>query len=138
MKLLMLLLLTACATMSEGEYKRTYPLADFNSSKSAQDTYQLLKDKMTKCYPQSDYPTYQMTTGEFDQEKEKGTIRYKVDNQTAGSKILVLVEVAKNDQGSLVKTFSRGDLFHAASVYRHQIQKWLDGKKVDCDARGEI
>ncbi len=180
MKILLLLLVTACSTYTQGEYKRKFHLADYKSPKSAVEVHTMLTEKMTKCYTQSDYPLYEKTISSFDAEKNVGLIKYVIDNQTRGPRTLVMVEIMSGDEdtpvrnqdaeavisdvektiekerkntkldttkalpqleikhGSLVKVYSKGDLFHADSVYQHQIQKWLDGKTVDCDSHGEI
>lgn len=180
MKILLLLLVTACSTYTEGEYKRKFHLADYKSPKSAVEVHTMLTEKMTKCYTQSDYPLYEKTVSKFDAERNVGFIKYDIDNQTRGPRTLVMVEVMSGDEdtpvrnqdaqgvisdvektvekekketkldstkalpqlevkhGSLVKVYSKGDLFHADSVYQHQIQKWIDGMTVDCHAHGDI
>jgi len=134
----LLLLLISCSTMTQGKYKKEYYLEDVKTTLAPSAVYQLLSGKMTKCYTQSDYPVFEKTISEFDQSKELGTITYDVDNQSAGRKSLVLVEVVKDEAGSIVKIYAKGDLLRTPASFKHQIHKWLDGKKVDCDSRGQI
>jgi hypothetical protein len=139
MKLLLpLFILVACTTSNEGKYKREYHVEDFVTSMAPDVAHGMLAQKMTKCYQQSDYPAYRKTVSEFDQVSQTGTISYETDTQSMGPRSLVLVEVSKDSAGSIVKVYSKGDLFRAPTVYSHQIHKWLDGKKVDCDSHGEI
>jgi hypothetical protein len=137
-KLLILLSLVACSTMTEGTYKKKFHVEDFKSTESSQKIFEILKAKMEQCYPQSDYPTFEKTISQFDAPTGVGSVKYQVDNQSMGAKTLVLVEIMKLDNGSLIKLYSKGDLLRSPSVFKHQVQKWLDGKKVDCDSRGEI
>ena len=135
---LLLLLLVSCASMSEGSYKKKFHIEDYKSSLTPVAAYELLAAKMKKCYSQSDYPVYEKTVAEFNAATQTGTITYEIDNQSMGPKPLVLVEVVSDPDGSMVKIYSKGDVFRPASGYKHQIHKWLDGKKVDCDSRGQI
>jgi hypothetical protein len=93
---------------------------------------------MTKCYPQSEYPVYEKTVSSFDAAKDAGTVYYEIDNQSMGPKILVLVEIEKTETGSVAKVYSKGDLLRTPNSFKHQIHKWIDGKKVDCDGQGQI
>lgn len=140
MKYLILLTLIACSGMSEGRYRKEFHQADYATTKSPVETYQLIKDKMTKCYPQSDYPMFEKTVANFNEAKSTGSISYQVDNQSLGPKMMVLVDVLPKAEGSgsLVKIYAKGDLTQSASGYKHDVFKWLEGKKVDCDARGKI
>jgi hypothetical protein len=135
---LLLLFLVGCASMSQGKYKKEFHLEDFKSSSAPQALFTLLSDKMTKCYPQSDYPVFEKTIANFDDAKQVGTISYDVDNQSIGRKMLVLVEIISDSSGSLVKVYAKGDLLRSPDSFKHQIHKWIDGKKVDCDSRGQI
>lgn len=134
----LLLLLVGCSSLSEGGYKRKYHVEDFKSTMEPSVVHTMLADKMKKCYPQSDYPVYEKTVSAFDVTKQVGTISYEIDNQSMGPTPLVLVEVVQEPTGSMVRVYSKGDLFRPAAVYQHQIHKWLDGKKVDCHSHGEI
>jgi hypothetical protein len=134
----LLLFLVGCASMSQGKYKKEFHLEDFKSSSSPQTVFSLLSEKMTKCYPQSEYPVFEKTIASFDPEKQVGTISYDVDNQSIGRKMLVLVEVFSDSSGTLIKVYAKGDLLRSADSFKHQIHKWIDGKKVDCDSRGQI
>lgn len=139
MKFLILLLVTAaCSSSSVGKYKKQYHIEDYKSSMTPAQAYTLLADRMKRCYPQSDYPVYEKTVAKFDDAKETGTITYEIDNQSMGPKPLAIVEVVKDEAGSLVKIYSKGDLFRPASVYKHHVHKWIEGKKVDCDSFGQI
>ena len=134
-----LLLLVACSGMSEGTYKKKYHLNDFQSDKTSVASFKLLSEKMKKCYPESPYPAYEKTVANFNEEKQTGTIAHEIDNQGLGPQVLVLIEIFPVDvNASLIKVYSKGDLFRARGVYKHQIQKWLDGKVVDCNSRGKI
>ena len=137
MKLLLLFTLISCS-MTEGTYKKKFHLQDLKSNLAPSVVHLMLVDKMTKCYPQSDYPVYEKTVSVFDEAKQFGTIAYEIDNQSTGPKPLVFVEVVKDEMGSMVKVYSKGDLFRPPGVYSHQIQKWVDGKKVDCHSHGKI
>ncbi len=136
--IVMALVCVGCSTMTQGKYKKAYHLEDYSSSQDAVSVHGMLTEKMTKCYPQSDYPMYEKTVTSFDATKQSGTIVYEVDNQSLGPKILVLVEVEKADSGSMVKVYSKGDLLRSPGHFKHQVHKWLDGKKVDCDSQGQI
>ncbi len=137
MKFLFLLVLFSCS-MTQGTYKKKFHLEDFQSKLTAADVHAMLTKKMLKCYPQSDYPVYEKTESHFDVVKQSGTISYVIDNQSLSPVTLVLVEIENDVIGSNIKVYAKGDLFRPASIYRHQIQKWLDGKKVDCNSHGEI
>ena len=137
MKFLLLFILISCS-MTEGTYKKKFHLQDFKSKLAPSVVHRMLVDKMTRCYPQSDYPVYEKTVSVFDEAKQFGTIAYEIDNQSTGPKPLVFVEVVKDEMGSMVKVYSKGDLFRPPGVYSHQIQKWVDGKKVDCHSHGKI
>lgn len=137
MKLLLLFSLISCS-MTEGTYKKKFHLEDLKSTLAPSVVHRMLVDKMTRCYTQSDYPVYEKTVSFFDEAKQFGTIAYEIDNQSSGPKPLVFVEVLKDEAGSIVKVYSKGDLFRAPGVYSHQIQKWVDGKKVDCHSHGKI
>ncbi len=134
----LLLFLVGCAGMSEGTYKKKFHQEDFKSTLTPAAAHALLTEKMKKCYPQSDYPVYEKTVSEFDAVKQVGTVAYEIDNQSIGPQPLVLVEVEPDALGSIIKVYSKGTLFKAPTVYTHQIQKWIDGKKVDCDSHGQI
>lgn len=135
----LLLFLVGCAGMSEGTYKKKFHVEDIISNLDPSVAHALLLEKMTKCYPQSDYPTYEKTVGAFDAVKQTGTVAYEKDIQSMGPQPLVLVEVFQGfSTGSIVKIYSKGDLFVKPTIYQHQIQKWLVGKKVDCHSHGEI
>jgi hypothetical protein len=136
--LLTLFIIAGCSTMTQGKYKKEFHLEDFQSKSSPLDVHQLLTEKMTKCYPQSEYPSYEKTLSSFDQVKEIGTVYYEVDHQSMGPKILVLVEIEKADGGSLVKVYSQGDFLRSPASFKHHVHKWLDGKKVDCNSQGQI
>lgn len=138
MKYLILLALVACSGMSDGRYRKDFFQGDYVSEKSPQELYTLLKEKMTKCYPQSDYPKHEKTLAEFNSTKNSGTIRYEVDHQSMGPRPLVLVDVIPAETGSIVKVYSKGDLTQTGTGFKHDVHKWLEGKKVDCDARGKI
>jgi hypothetical protein len=138
LKYLILLTLVACSGMSEGRYRKDFHQGDYTSEKASEEVYALLKQNMTKCYPQSDYPMYEKTVGDFDHAKNSGFVRYEVDNQSMGPRTLVLVDVQPLETGSTIKVFSKGNLTKTGTAFKHDIQKWLDGKKVDCDARGKI
>jgi hypothetical protein len=142
MKILMLILLTlaSCSSITEGKYKKKYHVEDYQTTMESSVVHALLKAKMKACYPQSDYPSYEKTISEFDVGNLEGTISYVVDKQSLGPRTLLLVEVINDPKtsGSVVKIFAKGDLFRPASVYKHQVHKWITGKKVDCDSRGEI
>lgn len=138
MKYLILFALVACSGMTDGRYRKDFHQGDYNSEKAPQEVYSLLKEKMTKCYSQSDYPKYEKTLGDFDGAKNTGYIRYEVDHQSLGPKTLVLVDVTAGTTGSVVKVYSKGDLTQTGTGFKHDIHKWLEGKKVDCDARGKI
>ncbi len=133
-----LALLTACSTMTKGKYKKEFHLEDYQSSKSPEELHKLLTEKMTKCYPQSEYPVYEKTISEYNAAKNSGSVHYEIDNQSMGPKILVYVEVEKTDTGSVAKVYSKGDLLRTPNSFKHQVHKWLDGKKVDCDGQGQI
>jgi hypothetical protein len=124
--------------MTEGSYKKKFHLADYKSTLAPSVVHSLLVDKMTKCYTQSDYPVYEKTVSVFDEAKQFGTIAYEIDNQSLGPRPLVFVEVIKDEMGSIVKVYSKGDIFRPPGVYSHQIHKWVDGKKVDCHSHGKI
>jgi hypothetical protein len=136
--ILALILLSACSTMTKGKYKKEFYLEDYPTAKAPSDLHKLLTEKMTKCYPQSEYPVYEKTVSSFDAAKDAGTVYYEIDNQSIGPKILVLVEVEKTDSGSVAKVYSKGDLLRTPNSFKHQIHKWIDGKKVDCDGQGQI
>lgn len=136
--ILLLLVVAACSHTSEGGYKKKYHVGDYTSTMAPQEMHNLLHTNMKKCYTQSDYPLYEKTISKFDPETSSGTVSYKIDNQSMGPKTLVLVEVLRASEGSLVKVYSQGDVFRPAGVYRHQVQKWVDGLKVDCHSHGEI
>lgn len=138
MKFLILLIFFSCSTMTEGTYKKKFHLEDYKSKQEPAPVYVMLLRKMKKCYPQSDYPAYKKTVGTFDAAKEFGTIYYELDIQSLGPKPLVIVEVMKDVEGTMVKVYSKGDIFRPASVYKHHIHKWLQDKKVDCDSHGQI
>lgn len=138
MKYFIFLSLVACSTMSDGSYKKKYHLADFNSTQSSQAVHDMLVEKMTKCYTQSNYPLYEQTVSKFDHEFQSGEIAYVIDNQGMGPQPLVIVDIVRVESGSVVKVYSKGGLLRSAGVYEHQIQKWVDGKTVDCDSRGII
>lgn len=138
MKFFLLLLVVSCSTMTEGKYKKKYHLEDFKSKQAPSLVHAMLMGKMKKCYTQSDYPVYEKTVGNFDVTTEFGTIYYEIDNQSLGPKPLVIVEVMKDPEGSLIKVYSKGDMFRPAGVYKHQIHKWLEDKKVDCHSHGQI
>jgi len=142
MKILILSLLTlvSCSSITESKYKKSYHLEDYKTNMEPSVVHALLASKMKACYPQSDYPVYEKTISGFDVGSLQGTISYVIDNQSLGPKTLVLVEIVNdpNAFGSIVKIFAKGDLFRPAGVYKHQIHKWIEGKKVDCDSRGEI
>ena len=137
MKFLLLFILISCS-MTEGTYKKKFHLQDLKSKLAPSVVHRMLVDKMTRCYPQSDYPVYEKTVSVFDDAKQFGKIAYEIDNQSTGPKPLVFVEVVKDEMGSMVKVYSKGDLFRPPGVYSHQIQKWVDGKKVDCHSHGKI
>lgn len=124
--------------MTEGEYKRKFHVTDINSPKKPAEVHAFLKDKMTRCYQQKDYPVYEKTLSNFDQKKNSGVITYEIDNQSQGPIRMVLVDVLPTEKGSVVKVYSKGDLFRPAGVYEHQIQKWMDGKMVNCNAHGML
>lgn len=136
--ILLALVCAGCSTMTQGKYKKNFHLEDYTSDKDALTVHSLLAEKMTKCYPQSAYPIYEKTVSSFDANKQVGVISYEVDNQSLGPKILVLVEVEKAEKGSLVKVYAKGDLLRSPGHFKHQVHKWLDGKKVDCDSHGQI
>ena len=138
--MLLLLTLTACSSISESKYKKKYHIDDYQTTMESSVVHALLKSKMRACYPQSDYPSYEKIISDFDVATLEGTISYVVDKQSIGPRTLVLVEVVNDSKtaGSIVKIFAKGDLFRPASVYKHQIHKWITGKKVDCDSRGKI
>lgn len=136
--ILALTLLSACSTMTKGKYKKEFHLEDYSSAKSPADLHKHLTEKMTKCYPQSEYPVYEKTVSSFDAAKDVGTVYYEIDNQSMGPKILVLVEIEKTETGSVAKVYSKGDLLRTPNSFKHQIHKWIDGKKVDCDGQGQI
>ena len=135
--LIALLVLVGCS-MTQGKYKKKFHLEDFQTTMDPAAAHALLAHKMKDCYPQSAYPVYEKTLSHFDVTSQTGTISYEIDNQSLGPQTLVLVEVVKSPTGSVVQVYAKGDLFRRATVYQHQIQKWLDGKKVDCDSRGQI
>lgn len=136
--LLLVFILASCSTMTEGTYKKKFHLEDYFSKQKPADVHSMLIEKMKKCYPQSDYPVYEKTVGSFDRVKETGTIYYEIDNQSLGPKPLVIVDIMKDPQGSLIKVYAKGDMFRPATIFKHQVHKWLDGKKVDCHSHGEI
>ena len=138
MKFLILLIVVSCSSFNEGKYKKEFHQEDYVSTMAPDVAHAMLTKKMTKCYQQSDYPAYRKTVSTFDQASQTGTISYETDTQSLGPKPLVLVEVSKDTAGSVVKIYSKGDVFKPATIYSHQIHKWLDGKKVDCDSHGEI
>ena len=72
----LLLLLVGCAGMSEGTYKKKFHVEDFVSNLEPSIVHSMLLEKMTKCYPQSDYPVYEKTVGAFDAVKQAGTVAY--------------------------------------------------------------
>lgn len=138
MKYLLLLSLIACSTMSDGSYKKKYHLEDFKSIQSSKFIHDMLVDKMTRCYKQSGYPTYEQTVSKFDETDQSGEIAYVIDNQTMGPRPMVIVDVIKDGEGSIVKVYSKGSVFYNAGVYKHQVQKWVNGKTVDCNSHGQI
>ena len=138
MKYFMLLALVACSSMSDGSYKKKFHLDDFKSSNNSKVMFDTLADKMTKCYKQSGYPAYEQTVAKFDPQDSSGEIAYVIDNQTMGPQPLVIVDVLSTGEGSLVKVYSRGGMLRPAGVYKHQVQKWVDGKTVDCGSHGQI
>ena len=138
MKLFLLLLVVSCSTMTEGTYKKKYHLEDYKSKLEPSVVHGMLFRKMKKCYTQSDYPVYEKTVGTFDVTTQAGTIYYEIDNQSLGPKPLVIVDIMKDPEGSLIKVYAKGDMFRPASIYKHQIHKWLNDKKVDCDSHGQI
>jgi hypothetical protein len=138
MKYLMLLALVACSTMSDGSYKKKFHLGDYKSSNTSKVMHEILVDKMTKCYKQSGYPAYEQTVSKFDHTDLSGEVAYVIDNQTMGPQPLVIVDVLSSGEGSLVKVYSNGGMLRPAGVYKHQIQKWVDGKTVDCGSHGQI
>lgn len=136
-----LLFLVACSGTSQGEYRKKYHVEDFTSTMAPAELHGILVRKMKKCYPQSDYPTYEKTVFDFNPEKQLGTITYEVDTQSIGPQPLVVVEVMNEPAGaggSLVKVYAKGEILRPGTIYSHQIHKWIDGKKVDCDSQGEI
>ena len=132
------LFVVSCSSLSDGEFKKRYHLEDFKSKKPAAELHQELKVKMTKCYPQKDYPTYEKTVGKFNPKTESGDIVYEIDNQSMGAQPLLIVEVVKDGTGSIAKVYSKGSIFHPAGVYKHHVQKWVDGLKADCHSHGKI
>ncbi len=138
MKYFILFALVACSTMSDGSYKKKYHLADFKSAQTTQALHDMLVDKMTRCYSQSNYPVYEQTVAKFDHEDLSGEIAYVIDNQSMGPQPLVIVDIIREGEGSVVKVYSKGALLKPAGVYEHQIHKWVNGKTVDCNSRGMI
>ena len=138
MKYLFLLALVACSGMTDGRYRKDFHQGDYSSTQTPQAVYSLLKEKMTKCYPQSDYPKHEKTLGDFDSAKNAGYIRYEVDHQSMGPRTLVLVDILPGTSGSIVKVYAKGNLTQTGTGFKQDIHKWLEGKKVDCDARGKI
>lgn len=138
MKYFILFALVACGSMSDGSYKKKFHLGDYKSDEKTETVHAMLVDKMTKCYKQSGYPTYEQTVSKFDHEDLSGEIAYVIDNQTMGPQPLVIVDVVRDGEGSLVKVYSRGGMLRPAGVYKHQIQKWVDGQTVDCGSYGKI
>lgn len=135
---LVLFFMVGCATMTQGKYKKEFHLEDYQSKSSPLEVHKLLTEKMTKCYSQSDYPSYEKTLSSFDETQEIGTVYYEVDHQSMGPQILVLVEIEKAEGGSIVKVYSKGDLLRSPGSFKHHVHKWLDGKKVDCNSQGQI
>lgn len=138
MKYFLLLLIVSCSGMSEGKYRKEYHLENYHSSKEPSDVHALLTKKMTKCYPQSAYPVYEKTVSVFNPETNKGSVRYEIDNQSMGPRPLVLVDILKSEEGSLIQVYSKGDMFRPPGVYKHHIKKWINDQKVDCQSRGQI
>lgn len=139
MKYLLIVFLTfGCSSSSSSKYKKQFHLEDFKSAKTPAEVHALLADRMTRCYPQSEYPVYEKTVAKFDDTNESGSVAYEMNNPSMSLETLVLVEVAKDETGSVVKVYAKGNLFRPGSVYKHHIHKWLEGKKVDCDSFGQI
>ncbi len=136
--LLMAFVLFGCASVTDGEFKKKYHLEDYKSAMAPADLHKLLTEKMTKCYPQKEYPVYEKTVSQFNPETESGDIVYEIDNQSMGPQPLLIVEVIKDPEGSVARVFSKGSVFHPAGVYKHQVKKWVDGLKVDCQSHGKI
>ena len=124
--------------MTEGTYKKKYHLEDYKTKQVPSVVFSMLIQKMKKCYTQSDYPVYEKTVGKFDSTTDTGSISYEIDNQSMGPKPLVIVDILTDPEGTLIKVYSKGDMFRPAGVFKHQIHKWLEDKKVDCDSHGHI
>lgn len=136
--LLLLVVLSSCSGFTEGSYKKKYHLTDYTSTLAPAELHARLKDKMEKCYVQSEYPVYEKTVAHFDAEKNVGVVSYEIDNQGIGPRPLVLVEILAEGSGSQAKIYAKGDVFRPAGVFQHQIHKWIQGQKVDCQSRGDI
>jgi hypothetical protein len=136
--LILLIVISSCSSFSIDRYKKEHHLEDFKSSKSAADVHALLFSKMKRCYPQSEYPAYKKTIASFNSTNNTGFIRYDFDTQSLGPRPLVYVEITNDNMGSLIRLFAKGDIFRPGESYKHHIQKWLNGKKVDCNSLGKI
>jgi hypothetical protein len=137
--LIVLISIASCSSPSVKKFKKEHAPIVFQSSSNYLDTTNLLKGKMTKCYPQNNAGMGQVeqTVGSIDEKKKLGTVYYEVESELSGHNYLFYIEILnKDEQSSEVHLHGKGDLFRKTKDLEKNINKWLKGKTGIC--RGNL
>jgi hypothetical protein len=137
--LIFLISIASCSSPSVKKFKKDHAPIIIQSKTNYIETTNLLKNKMTKCYPQQNAGMGQVeqTVGSVDEKNQLGTVYYEVESELSGHNYLFYVEVLNKDENSSeVHLHGKGDLFRKTKDLAKNIKKWLKGETGIC--RGNL